>query len=101
MALASFAHVGTPPTVLNLAGPELLSVRRVAEEFAQRFGCALAIEGVESSDALLSNAQRAHRLFGYPQVGAGQMIAWIADWLQRGGATLGKPTHFEVRHGQF
>jgi hypothetical protein len=101
MALASFAHVSTPPMVLNLAGPELLSVRRVAEEFAHRFGRSLTVEGIENSDALLSNAQRAHRLFGYPRVSAGQMIAWIADWLQRGGATLGKPTHFEVRHGQF
>lgn len=101
MALASFAHVGVPPMLLNLAGPELLSVRRIAAEFAQRFGQSLVIEGTESSDALLSNAQRAHRLFGYPRVSAGQMMAWIADWLERGGATLGKPTHFEVRHGQF
>lgn len=101
MALASFAHVRTPPMVLNLAGPEQLSVRRIAEQFAQRFGRSLAIEGAESSDALLSNAQLAHRLFGYPRVSAGQMVAWIADWLERGGETLGKPTHFEVRHGQF
>ncbi len=101
MALASFAHVRTPPMVLNLAGPELLSVRRVGEEFAQRFGRSLVIEGTESSDALLSNAQQAHRLFGYPRVSAGQMIGWIADWLERGGETHGKPTHFEVRHGQY
>lgn len=101
MALASFAHVETPPTILNLAGPELLSVRRIAEEFAQRFRQPLAVTGTESSDALLSNAQRAHRLFGYPRVSSGQMILWIADWLERGGETLGKPTHFEVRHGQF
>ncbi len=101
MALASFAHAQSPPTVLNLAGPELLSVRRVAEEFAHRFGRSLVIEGTESSDALLSNAQRAFRLFGYPRVSAGQMTAWIADWLERGGETLGKPTHFEVRHGQY
>ena len=30
-----------------------------------------------------------------------QLIAWIADWVSRGGATLGKPTHFEVRDGKF
>jgi nucleoside-diphosphate-sugar epimerase len=101
MALASFAHVRTPPMVLNLAGPETLSVRRVTEEFAQRFGRSLMVEGTESSDAFLSNAQQAHRLFGYPRVSAGQMMAWIADWLERGGETHGKPTHFEVRHGQY
>jgi nucleoside-diphosphate-sugar epimerase len=100
-ALASLARVSTPPMILNLAGPELLSVRRIAEEFAQRFRRSLLVEGAESSDALLSNAQRSHHLFGYPRVSAGQMMAWIADWLERGGETLGKPTHFEVRHGQF
>jgi hypothetical protein len=29
------------------------------------------------------------------------MISWIADWISRGGETLGKPTHFEVRDGRF
>lgn len=101
MALASFAHVRTPPMVLNLAGPELLSVRRAAGDFAHRFGRSLTVEGAESSDAFLSNAQLAHRLFGYPRVSAGQMMAWIADWLESGGETHGKPTHFEVRHGQY
>ena len=50
-------------------------------------------------DALLSNGQRAHRLFGYPRVAAGQMLEWIADWVRRGGASLGKPTRFESRDG--
>ena len=101
MALASFAHVGTPPTVLNLAGPELLSVRRVAEEFGRLLGRPVTFEGTESGEAFLSNGQLGHRLFGYPRVGPGQMIAWVADWLRRGNPTLGKPTHFEVRDGNF
>jgi nucleoside-diphosphate-sugar epimerase len=100
-ALSAFAHLGTLPRVLNLAGPEILSVRRVAEEFAHRFGRAVHFTGIESNDALLSNAQIAHRLFGYPRVSAQQMIAWIADWLVRGGATHGKPTHFETRDGKY
>jgi hypothetical protein len=29
------------------------------------------------------------------------MLAWIADWTRRGGANLGKPTHFEARDGKF
>jgi hypothetical protein len=29
------------------------------------------------------------------------MIGWTADWLRRGGASLGKPTHYEVRDGRF
>ena len=29
------------------------------------------------------------------------MMEWIADWVRRGGASLGKPTHFRVRDGKF
>jgi nucleoside-diphosphate-sugar epimerase len=101
MALASFAQVSSPPCVLNLAGPEMLSVRRVAEEYGRLFGRSVTFQGVESADALLSNGQLAHRLFGYPRVSAGQMMQWIADWIERGGETLGKPTHFEVRDGRY
>jgi nucleoside-diphosphate-sugar epimerase len=101
MALAAFVHLGSPPHVLNLAGPELLSVRRVAEQFGRLLGRAVTIQGTESPDALLSNGQLGQRLFGYPRVGPAQMIDWIADWIRRGGATLGKPTHFEVRDGKF
>ncbi|MSQ93477.1 MAG: NAD-dependent epimerase/dehydratase family protein [Gemmataceae bacterium] len=100
-ALSAFAQLATPPRVFNIAGPEVLSVRRVAEEFASRFGKPVKLEGVESADALLSNAEESHRLFGLPRISAAQMIAWIADWTARGGATLGKPTHFEIRDGKY
>jgi hypothetical protein len=29
------------------------------------------------------------------------MIAMTAEWIRSGGATLDKPTHFEVRNGAF
>ena len=57
--------------------------------------------GVENPDALLNNGQLGHRLFGYPRVGAQQIIQWTADWILCGGDSLGKPTHFEVRDGKF
>lgn len=101
MALQAFAHVASPPFVVNLAGPEQLSVRRVAEEFGRMLDRPVTFQGSEASDALLSNGQFGHRLFGYPRVGAQQMMRWIADWVRRGGADLGKPTHFEVRDGRF
>jgi nucleoside-diphosphate-sugar epimerase len=101
MALCAFGHMASPPSVFNVAGPETLSVRRVAEEFGRLLGRPVRFQGSEAADALLSNGQLGHRLFGYPRVSAGQMIHWIADWLRRGGPTLGKPTHFEVRDGKF
>jgi nucleoside-diphosphate-sugar epimerase len=100
-ALAAFDHVASPPRVVNVAGPEVLSVRRVTEQFGRLFEKTATITGTESGDALLSNGQLGCRLFGYPRVGAAQIIEWIADWTRRGGETLGKPTHFEVRDGKF
>jgi nucleoside-diphosphate-sugar epimerase len=101
MSLQSLLHASVPPLVLNIAGQELLSVREVAEEFAEKLSKPVHFGGAEASDALLSNAQRAYQLFGRPRVSAAQMTSWIADWVSRRGATLAKPTHFEERSGRF
>ena len=99
--LQSFDYVSSPPFIVNSAGPEMISIRRVAEQFAELMGKDASITGCESQDALLSNGQLGHRLFGYPQVPVQQLMRWIADWVMRGGETLGKPTHFESRDGKF
>jgi nucleoside-diphosphate-sugar epimerase len=101
MALASFSHASIPPFVLNVAGPELLSVRRLAEQLGELLGRAVTFQGSESADAFLSNGRLGHCLYGYPRVSAGQLVPWVADWLGRGHPTLDKPTHFEVRDGKF
>lgn len=101
MALASFARARTPPFVVNVAGPETLSVRRVCEQLGQRLGRAPRFEGVEGTDALLSNGQFGHQLFGYPRVPVQRLLDWIADWLQRGGEVWDRPTKFQVRDGTF
>jgi nucleoside-diphosphate-sugar epimerase len=101
MSLQSLAYAESPPNVINVTGPELLSVRRVAEEFGKLLNKPVQFDGEESSDALLGNAEKAHQLFGVPQTNAEQMMAWIADWVRRGGTTLAKPTHFEERAGRF
>lgn len=101
MSLESLRCATSPPNVINITGPELLSVRGVAEEFGNRFGRSVRFEGVESSDALLSNAAKSYELFGRPRVSTQQIINWIADWVRSGGTTLAKPTHFEERAGHF
>jgi nucleoside-diphosphate-sugar epimerase len=101
MSLQALSTASAPPFVVNITGPELLSVRRLADEFGRRLQKPVRFEGVESEDALLSNAQKAFDLFGHPKINADQMITWIADWVARGGETLAKPTHFEERSGKF
>jgi uncharacterized protein YbjT (DUF2867 family) len=101
MSLRSLLHVSTPPLVLNIAGPELLSVRHVADELASLMNKPVRYEGVEGADALICDSQKAIDLFGYPHIGVRQMVRWVADWAVRGGETLSKPTHFENRAGDF
>lgn len=101
MALAALAHASTPPFIVNMTGPEELSVRAVCMEFARRLGVDVAFTGREEDDALLSNGARGWALLGAPRVDAARMIEWIGDWTRRGGETLGRPTHFESRAGRF
>jgi len=101
MTLRSFDHVASPPFVVNVAGPEVLSVRRVAEEFGRLLDKPVTFSGTESADALLSDGRLGYELLGPPTVGSEQMIRWIADWQLRAGPTLGKPTHFQTRDGKF
>lgn len=101
ICLRSFAHCSSPPFVLNLTGPETLSVRWVAREFGRHFGVEPIFEGVERESALLNNAARCFRLFGYPTVSVDELIEWTARWIGQGGRTLNKPTHFEARDGKF
>ncbi len=101
MSLRAFDHVACPPFVVNLTGPELLGVRELAETFGQLLGKPVLFSGTESPKALLSNSQKAQRLFGRPQVKADQLVRWVADWVGRGGRCLGKPTGFEISDGRF
>ncbi len=101
VCLRSFAHCQSPPFILNITGSETLSVRSIAESFGRRFGITPLFSSHESETALLNDASKAHELFGAPTVTAQQAIGWVADWIEQGGATLGKPTHFEARDGRF
>ena len=103
VCIRSFAYCQTPAAVFNLTGPETLPVRYIGERFGERFGVKPLYEGSASASAvaLLSNAAKAHQLFGYPAVTPDEIIDWTADWIARGGPTLNKPTHFQRMDGKF
>lgn len=101
IVLRSLEQAGSPARVLNLTGPEILSVREVASEFGKLFGVAPVFVNSEAPTALLSNAGRAFSLFGRPRVSAEEVLKWIATWLKEDREILGKPTHFEVRDGKY
>ena len=101
MAISALALAASPPFVLNVAGPEILSVRDIAGRFANIMNRQPHLLGHESPDALLNDARKAHALFGPPEVTADQMISAAADWVMRGSPSFNKPTHFQTRDGKF
>lgn len=93
--------VGTPAVPINITGPEIVSVRELAERFGELFGKQPTFTGEPAESMWLSDASRSHELFGKPSVSLEQMAEWIALWLLQGGPTHGKPTGFEKRDGKF
>ncbi len=101
LSLLALEHAASPAWVFNLTGPELLSVRDVAQSLATRWGKTARIDGTESPDALLSDPARCFTTLDRPRVNADTLIEAVASWIERGGVLLGKPTHFESRDGKF
>ncbi|MEM7443835.1 MAG: NAD-dependent epimerase/dehydratase family protein [Pseudomonadota bacterium] len=100
-ALSTLKHCTTPTSPLNVSGPEVASVRAMAEGIGLRLGKTPQIEGDEAPTAWLVNTNEQTRLFGYPTVPLAKLLDWTAAWVDSGGASLGKPTHFEVRDGNY
>jgi gamma-glutamyltranspeptidase len=56
ITLRSLGLCSSPPRVLNMTGPETLSVRALAHRFGAILGREPVIEGAEAPNALLSDA---------------------------------------------
>ena len=100
-ALQCLAHAASPPWIVNTTGPEILSVRATALRLGELLGRKVILTGQEAPTAWITNTRKAEQAFGRPATSVEQMLKWTAAWIKRGGATLGKPTHFEVRDGKF
>ncbi|MFH1303430.1 MAG: NAD-dependent epimerase/dehydratase family protein [Planctomycetota bacterium] len=101
MTLCSLPDSTSPPFNLNVAGPRILSVRKLCEQFGTLLGKQPRFTGTEAQDALLNNGHYGHQRYGAPLVDDDQIIHWIADWIRNERPLLGKPTHFESRSGKF
>ena len=100
-AIRSLALCESPPRPLNVTGEHVLPVRGVAAHFGRRFGKEPRFSGEEGRLALLGDARECHRLLGPPEVSTDRLVSWVADWVARGGRSLGKPTGYEKADGRF
>ncbi len=100
-ALRSVELCESPPRILNVTGSEIISTQSAAEFFAQRFQRSAIYYGEPSPFALLNNAALCHSLLGNPSVASKTLMEMVAHWVEIGGASLNKPTKFEVTDGKF
>ena len=100
-ALRCLHHCTSPSAILNITGPESVSVKHIAVSFGRLLDKQPEFVNEEQNTALLSDAAQSYRLFGPPRVPLNQMLELIASWIKLGGKTLDKPTHFQEREGKF
>lgn len=101
IAIRSLLYASSPAKILNVTGPETVSVKKAALELGNYLGKEPIFEGEEGTDAYLSDSSEATQIFGYPSVNIKTLIRWQAEWILDGGRALGKPTHFEERKGSY
>lgn len=101
IAVQSLKLCRVPPDIINVAGPEMISIRWLAEQFGKLLNKKPLFKNKEAEIALLSNASKCHSIFGRPKITLERMIKWVAHWVMADGPTFNKPTHFEVMDGRF
>lgn len=91
----------SPAAILNVAGPDTIPVRRLAEQIGRELGREPRFVSQETQSALLSDASCCLSAFGRPQMTVEEMVSMIAKWVASGKKTLNKPTKYDVRDGKF
>ena len=86
MTLRAFDHAATPPRVFNVTGPEVLSVRRVAERLGELLGVRAALRRNGSRNRAPQQRRR-----GHPSARSAQSFFRSTHRVGRGLAEAGRP----------
>ena len=101
IAIRGLLHAESPMRVMNVTGPETVSIKKAALRLGKYLGRDPIFCGEEGNSAYLNDASLAMETFGYPAVSAYTLIRWQAEYILDGAPTLDKPTHFEERKGSY
>jgi nucleoside-diphosphate-sugar epimerase len=101
-AIRSLLHTSNPPCILNVTGPESISIRWAADTMGKLLGKEPVFVGDPNPQkALFSNTTKMTSLMGYPTMPLNKMMAMVADWVSSGGKFINAPTHFESTDGNY
>jgi len=100
-AVRCLVHASDDVFKLNVTGPEIVPVKETAIKLGKLLNKEPIFTGEIGDSSLISNAGKMFTMFGYPSVSAETLIEWQAEWIQAGGRSLNKPTHFEEKKGQY
>ena len=101
LILQSLKYCESPAKPINISGQEILSVRETAEQFGKLMNKKVNFIGEEAETALLGNGKLSYELMGEPKINANKLIEWTSNWIQNENVVFGKPTHYEVRDGNY
>jgi len=90
-----------PVEPFNLTSTSIYSVRETAQQLGVLLDRTPIFVGDESGTGFVSNTTRLTERLGAPRTPLEHVLKWAAHWVRHGGRSLNKPTHFEVRDGQF
>jgi len=99
--IRSLSLAKSPPTILNVTGPDTLLVRKISEQIGKELNIKPRFVSQKAPTALLSNAALCVGKFGRPKMELGEMIALIVKWVASGKTVLNKPTKYDIRNGKF
>ncbi|MCJ7693940.1 MAG: hypothetical protein MUO40_00790 [Anaerolineaceae bacterium] len=101
-AIRSLLHTSNPPRILNVTGPESISIRWAAETMGKLLSRdPIFIGDPNPQKALFSNTAKLTSLMGYPTMPLYKMLEMVADWVNSGGKFINAPTHFESTDGNY
>jgi nucleoside-diphosphate-sugar epimerase len=101
MVIRSLALASSPATAFNLTRPEVFRVQTVASRLGELLDRPVNFAGQEGQTCLIGNPSNLCAKLGDPVADLETMLRWTAEWVKQGGRSLGKPTHFEARDGNY
>jgi hypothetical protein len=102
IAIRCLKHCSVPAKILNVTGPETVSLRWLAEQFGKMLGVTPKfINEATTRLHFCLMPPRSFRLFGYPKVTLKQMMEVILEMVKRRRQNDKQPTHFSERKGKY